>query len=201
MIFIRNFISRDIIDKSPHSLPKHRYSRYWIYCYITCACYFMSWIHNSTEKQSWSAHFAIVSNDVLFWLRIVTSPRLICDVKCMRDTGIVTSYSSIVCASANWHKDDIHLWITTVNIDFSPPGIHGLTCKKRKLLNKGMFYSYLERGIIILHTCLAIRTTEAVCLIAICRTMCFILTSMQINSIRENMSWLTIFEKEKIFLS
>ena len=47
-----------------------------------------------------------------------------------RDTSIVTSYLSIVLARANWRKGDLHKWITTVNIDFSSPGIHGLACKK-----------------------------------------------------------------------
>ena len=41
----------------------------------------------------------------------------------------VTSYSSIVIARAHWRHCDLHLWITTMNIDFSPPGIHGLRCK------------------------------------------------------------------------
>ena len=40
------------------------------------------------------------------------------------------SYSSIVLARANWCKGDLHQWITAVNIDISPPGIHGLACKK-----------------------------------------------------------------------
>ena len=44
-------------------------------------------------------------------------------------TGIVTSYSLIVLAHANWRKGDLHEWITTVNNDFSPHGIHSLACK------------------------------------------------------------------------
>ena len=43
---------------------------------------------------------------------------------------IVTSYSSIFLARANSCKGGLHQWITTVKIDFSPPGIHGLACKK-----------------------------------------------------------------------
>ena len=46
-------------------------------------------------------------------------------------TGIVMLYSAIVLARANWHKGDLHWWIT-VNSDFSPPSIHGLACKKTK---------------------------------------------------------------------
>ena len=55
-------------------------------------------------KQSSVAHFAIVALESLFWLSIVTSPQLVCDVTRTRGTGIVTSYSSIVLARANWQK-------------------------------------------------------------------------------------------------
>ena len=44
-------------------------------------------------KESPIAHFAIVTKDGLFWLSIVTSSQLICDVTRTRDTSIVTSYS------------------------------------------------------------------------------------------------------------
>ena len=43
----------------------------------------------------------------------------------------MTSYSSIVPACTNWHKGDLHYWITAVNINFWLPGIHGGSCKKR----------------------------------------------------------------------
>ena len=95
-------------------------------------CYFMFWTHNSAKKQFSIPDFPIVAKDGLFWLSIVTSPELICDITRMWGTGIVTSYSSIVLARANWCKCDLYQWITTVNINFSPPGIHGLTCKKKK---------------------------------------------------------------------
>ena len=36
--------------------------------------------HTSAKKTSSIAHFATVAKDGLFWLRIVTSPQLICDV-------------------------------------------------------------------------------------------------------------------------
>ena len=91
--------------------------------------YFMSWMHNSTQKQLLFADFAIVAKDTLFWPSIVTSPQLIYDVT-QTCTSIVTSSSLIVLARSNWRKGDLHKWITTVNIDFSPPGIHGLACKK-----------------------------------------------------------------------
>ena len=81
-------------------------------------------------KQLSIADFAIVAKDGLFWLSIETSPQLICDVTQTWSTGIMTLYSSIVLARANLRKDDLHLWITTVNIDFSPPDNHGLVCKK-----------------------------------------------------------------------
>ena len=47
-------------------------------------------------KQSSIAHFVTVARDGLFWLNIVTSSQLICDVMRTRGTGIVPSYSLIV---------------------------------------------------------------------------------------------------------
>ena len=43
------------------------------------------------HKQSSIAHFAIDTKDGLFWINIVTSSQLICDVMRTRGTGIVTS--------------------------------------------------------------------------------------------------------------
>ena len=90
------------------------------------------WCHKHTIplKQLSSVDFAIVAKDTLFWFSIVTSPQLTYDVTRIQDTGIVTSYSAIVLARANWRKGDLHQWITAVNIDISSPGIHGLACKK-----------------------------------------------------------------------
>ena len=48
------------------------------------------------QKQLSIADFAIVAKDGLFWLSIVTSPQLICDVTRTLGTSIVTSYSSVV---------------------------------------------------------------------------------------------------------
>ena len=59
-------------------------------------------------KQLPITDFAIVAKDGLFWLSIVTSPQLICDVTRTPDTGIVTSYSSIVIARANWRQCGLH---------------------------------------------------------------------------------------------
>ena len=71
------------------------------------ARYVMSWTHNSAKKLS-IAHFAITVKEGLFWLSIVTSPQLICDVKRTRVTSTMTSYSSIVLAHANLRKGDLH---------------------------------------------------------------------------------------------
>ena len=71
----------------------------------------------------------VVTKDGLFWFSTVTSPQLVCHIMRKLGTGIVTSYSSIVLAHANWSKSNLHKWITTININFSPPGIHGLVCK------------------------------------------------------------------------
>ena len=90
--------------------------------------YMLSYVPGCTIqlKQLSIADIAIVAKDSLFWRSIVTSPQLICDITRTRVTGIVMSYSSFVLACLNWHKDDLHKWITTVNIAFSPPGIQGL---------------------------------------------------------------------------
>ena len=70
--------------------------------------YSMSWVHNSARKQLSIADFAIDAADGLFWICIVTSPQLICDVTRTHSAGIVTSYSPIVAARANWRKIDLH---------------------------------------------------------------------------------------------
>ena len=62
-------------------------------------------------KQLSIADFAIVAKDSLFWFSIVTSPQLICDVTRMYDTGIVTSYSSIVLALENNSRE--YRYLTT----------------------------------------------------------------------------------------
>ena len=90
-----------------------------------------SYILTTQLKQLSITDFAIVTKGNIFWRSIVTSPQLICDVMLTYCTGIVTSYSLIVVVRANWHKGSLHQWITAVNIDFSPPGIHGLVCKKK----------------------------------------------------------------------
>ena len=59
-------------------------------------------------KQSSIAHLAIDAKEGFFWINIVTLSQLICEVMRTRDTGIVTSYSSIVLARANWRKGDLH---------------------------------------------------------------------------------------------
>ena len=77
-------------------------------------CYFISYtlfhVLNTPFrcKQSSNSDFPIDAKDGLFWINIVTSSQLICDVMRMRDTGIVTSYSSIVLARTNWRKVDLH---------------------------------------------------------------------------------------------
>ena len=73
----------------------------------------------------------------------MTSPELICGVTWTWATGIVTSYSSIVLACANWRKGDISQWMRTMNIDFLPPCIHGLACKKCQI-----FAALLQGGLI-----------------------------------------------------
>ena len=61
--------------------------------------------HKIPLKTIINLHFAIVAKNSLFWLRIVTSPQLICDVTW---SSIVTSYLSVVLACANWCKGHLH---------------------------------------------------------------------------------------------
>ena len=60
----------------------------------------------------------------------MTSPQLICDVTRTRGISIVTSYSSICLARANWRKCNRHQWTTTVNINRSSTRIHGSVCTR-----------------------------------------------------------------------
>ena len=96
-----------IIGKSHHKWHKNHYSQKRMYHFISYMPFYVL-EHTILLKQSSIAHLATVAKDGLFWLTIVTSPQLICDVTRTRDTSIVTSYSSIVLARANWHKGGLH---------------------------------------------------------------------------------------------
>ena len=61
--------------------------------------------HTIPLQKASIAHFA---NDGVFWLNIVTSSQLTCDVTRMRGTDIMMLYSSIVLTRANWCKGDLH---------------------------------------------------------------------------------------------
>ena len=109
---IRQWFSRvtksrvKIIGKSRHEWPKS------LLAVTNALFYFLHAIwcseHTIPLKSSSIAHFAIVVKDDLFWLSIVTSSQLICDVTGTRGSGIVTSYSSIVLVRTNWRKGDLH---------------------------------------------------------------------------------------------
>ena len=72
---------------------------------LSLTCYLMYWTHHSATNK----HRSLISPLSLTTVfSFVTSPRLICDVTRTRGTGIVTSYSSIVLARANWCKGDLH---------------------------------------------------------------------------------------------
>ena len=89
----------------------------------------MPWIQNSAETIiDRSFRHCRQGRSFLIYHCDVTTVDLWRHAK--RDTSIVTLYSSIVLACANWRKSNHHWWITTVNIDFWPSGIHGLACKK-----------------------------------------------------------------------
>ena len=82
--------------------------------------------HTIPLKQLSIADFPIVTKDGLFWLSIVMSPHLICDVTKSWGTGIVMPYfrwlflHAQIGAKANF----------TVKIYFSPSGFHSLVYKK-----------------------------------------------------------------------
>ena len=94
-----------IIGKPHHEWLQNRYSR------NECIILFLHAIlcpeHTIPLKQLSITDFAIVAKDGLFWLSIVTSPQLICDVMRAWGTGIVTSFSSIVLARVIWRKGDL----------------------------------------------------------------------------------------------
>ena len=96
------------------------------YIILFLTSYFVSWTHEIYWKQSVFAHFAIVTKDGLFLINIAITRSW--------GTGIVTSYSSIDLAGTNGRNADLYSWITTVNIDFTPPDIHGLACKDSRPL-------------------------------------------------------------------
>ena len=113
-----------IIDKSHHELRKKS-------SFSVTNDYFISWTLSfilNTQfrwKQSPTAHLTIVAKDsISFWRHHSWS------VTSIEREVIVTSYSTIVFARANWRKGDLHLWVTTVSIDFSPPNIHDLAWRK-----------------------------------------------------------------------
>ena len=84
--------------------------------------------HTDLLRSIIERSFAIVAKSSLFWLSIVTWLQLICDVMRTRDTGIVTSYSSILIARSNWRKRRSSL-VNNSSRDIPPRGNHGNACK------------------------------------------------------------------------
>ena len=84
-------------------------------------------------KQSLIPHFAIEVKDGLFWITIVMSSQLICDVMLTRGAGIVTSHSPTVFARANLVQRLSSLVNYNPEYNFSPPIIHGLVCKEHTI--------------------------------------------------------------------
>ena len=65
------------------------------YIILFLTCYFMFWTHHSTKNNNQLLILSLSPRNGIFWLCIVTSPQLICDVT---RTSIVTSYLLIVLA-------------------------------------------------------------------------------------------------------
>ena len=95
-----------IIGKSHHEWPKNRYSWQRMYYFISYTLFYVPGIHNSAENH----HPSLISqlSPRTAFSDFVTPPELICDVTLTPDTSIVTSYSSIILAHANWRKGDLH---------------------------------------------------------------------------------------------
>ena len=91
--------------------------------------YFMTWTYNSIKYNHWllisPLSPRIAFSDLALWRHHSWSL-----MSRKHGTSIVMSYLSTVLAHANWHKGDLHWWIITANIEFSPSSIHGLPCKK-----------------------------------------------------------------------
>ena len=100
--------------------------------------YSMSWTQHSAKKLS-IVHFAIVAkedfSELTLWCHhswSVTSRE--CKVLALwRHIRRLFLHAQI------WCKCDLHQWITTVNIDFSPPSIHSLACKTLFIWNWGWY--------------------------------------------------------------
>ena len=109
--FANNFTSDEVTSEN-HWQMASRVTHKSLFTVMNVLFYFLHAIwcpeHSIPRKQLSTADFAVVARDSLFWFSIVTSPQLICDVTRMYDTSIVTSYSAIVLARANWHKGDLH---------------------------------------------------------------------------------------------
>ena len=106
------------------------YSRKPMHFFISYTLIYALTEHTIPLKPWTIAHFTIFANSrtVFSDLGLWSHFNSICDITLTRGTDIVTSYLSIVLAPSNRGKDDIYLWITNVNIDFSSHGIHGITC-------------------------------------------------------------------------
>ena len=89
--------------------------------------YFLNTIvcpEDPAHKSSRTAHFANFAKDGLFDRNVST-------VQCvMPSERQLVSYSSIIVTRANWSKRRPSLVNKTVDIDFPPPGIHGLARKR-----------------------------------------------------------------------
>ena len=75
----------------------------------------MAWCHwgltqiyaNADPDLSLSTGWQVVAGNIAEYYYIELIYSLICDVALTQGTGIVTSYSLIVLACANWHKGDL----------------------------------------------------------------------------------------------
>ena len=71
--------------------------------------YIMPWMHKSIKNNQWSLISPLSQGRSFFWLSIVTSSQLVCNITRTQGTVIVTSNLSIVLARTDWRNSELHL--------------------------------------------------------------------------------------------
>ena len=98
--------------------------------YLFLTFYYMFRTHNFAKNNYRSLISLLSLATVFFDLALWRHPNWSVTSRERGVLVLLTAYSSIVLTRSNWRKGDLHWWKTTANIDFSPPGIHGLACTK-----------------------------------------------------------------------
>ena len=130
-----------IIGKSLHEWPQNRYSRWRIYHFIFFTRHFMSWTYNSAKTNYRSLISPLspgtVFSELALWRHHSWSVTT-------RERGVLALWRHIRRLFLRAKNGDVHLWIITVNFDFSPPSIHGLHVRKN---GKAYKHAMATRGV------------------------------------------------------